>query len=64
MGNSKTRKLVMAALCVALGLILPTVFHAVPNAGSIFLPMHLPVLLCGFICGWPYGLVCGALTPL
>ena len=64
MSNSKTRKLVMAALCVALGLILPMVFHAVPNAGSIFLPMHIPVLLCGFICGWPYGLVCGALTPL
>ena len=35
-----------------------------PNAGSIFLPMHIPVLLCGLICGWAYGLGCGVLAPL
>lgn len=59
-----TRKLVLAALCVALGLVLPMVFHMIPNAGSILLPMHIPVLLCGFICGWPFGLACGIVTPL
>ena len=26
--------------------------------------MHIPVLLCGLICGWPYGLACGVLAPL
>ncbi|MDL2232451.1 ECF transporter S component [Ruminococcaceae bacterium OttesenSCG-928-L11] len=60
----KTKQLVFAALCIALGLVLPMLFHGIPNAGSIFLPMHIPVLLCGLICGWPYGLICGALTPL
>jgi riboflavin transporter FmnP len=64
MKSSNTRKLVMAALCVALGLVLPITFHAIPNAGSIFLPMHIPVLLCGFIAGWPFGLLCGIVTPL
>ncbi|MEG2259926.1 MAG: ECF transporter S component, partial [Oscillospiraceae bacterium] len=55
----KTKNLVISALCIALGVILPIAFHAIPNAGSIFLPMHIPVLLCGLICGPIYGLVCG-----
>lgn len=61
---TQTKKLVIAALCVALGCILPMTFHAVPNAGSILLPMHIPVLLCGLVCGWQYGLACGILAPL
>ena len=61
---NKTRKLVLTALFLALGVVLPLALHAIPNAGSIFLPMHLPVLLCGLICGWPFGLACGVLTPL
>jgi thiamine transporter ThiT len=38
-------------------------FHAVPNAGSIYLPMHIPLLLCGLLCGWSYGLLCGLIGP-
>ncbi|MEA5048524.1 MAG: ECF transporter S component [Eubacteriales bacterium] len=61
---SNTKRLILAGLCVALGIVLPVAFHSVANAGSIFLPMHIPVLLCGLICGWPFGLACGILTPL
>lgn len=65
---SKTKKyvweLVISALCVALGVVLPVAFHGIPNAGSILLPMHIPVLLCGLLCGPAYGLACGILTPL
>lgn len=61
---SSTKRLILAALCVALGVVLPVVFHSIANAGSIFLPMHIPVLLCGLICGWPFGLACGIATPL
>lgn len=60
----KTKQIVFTALLVAMGVILPVAFHPIPNAGTIFLPMHIPVLLCGLICGWPYGLICGILTPL
>lgn len=60
---NSTKKIVLAGLCVALGIVLPMAFHAIPNAGSIFLPMHIPVLLCGLICGPVYGLACGAITP-
>ncbi len=54
----------VAAACIALCVVLPMAFHAIPNAGSIFLPMHIPVLLCGLMCGWPFGLVCGLLGSL
>lgn len=60
----QTKNLILAGLCVALGVALPIAFHSIPNAGSIFLPMHIPVLLCGLICGPVYGLICGILTPL
>lgn len=61
---SRTLRLVFAALCLALCVVLPLAFHAIANAGSIFLPMHIPVLLCGLVCGWPFGLACGVLGPV
>ncbi len=61
---TKTKRLILAGLCVALGVVLPIAFHSVANAGSIFLPMHIPVFLCGLVCGWPFGLACGVLAPL
>ncbi len=63
MKMSYSKKLVFTAVCAALCVVLPMAFHAVKNAGQIFLPMHIPVLLCGLMCGWPYGLVCGILGP-
>lgn len=56
--------MIYAALCLAIGIVLPMAFHGIPNAGSIFLPMHIPVLLCGLICGPWYGLACGIAAPL
>ena len=61
---SPIRRMVLAAMFAALCVVLPVAFHTVPNAGSVFLPMHIPVLLCGLACGWPYGLVCGVMGPL
>ena len=58
------KKLVFTAVCAALCVVLPMAFHAVQNAGTIFLPMHIPVLLCGLMCGWPFGLICGLLGPV
>lgn len=59
---SQIKKTIYAALCVALGVVLPMAFHFI-GLGQVFLPMHIPVLLCGLICGWPYGLACGAIAP-
>lgn len=61
---TEVKKAIITAVCMALCVVLPLAFHAVPNAGSIYLPMHIPVLLCGLICGWAYGLACGVVGPL
>ncbi|MFB5067865.1 MAG: ECF transporter S component [Candidatus Wallacebacter cryptica] len=61
--NAQTR-LVLGALLLAIGLVLPTVFHSFGIAGQVFLPMHIPVLLAGFILGWKYGAAIGFLVPL
>ncbi len=61
--KNQVRKLVFAGLCVAIGIVLPLAFHSVPQGGMIFLPMHIPVLLCGMAAGPVYGLLCGVLTP-
>lgn len=62
MKNTKT--LVWAAVFLALGLILPFFTGQIPEIGGKLLPMHIPVLLCGFVCGWKYGLLIGFITPL
>ncbi len=63
MKKTMTVNLTGTALCIALGLVLPTFFHMF-GAGTTFLPMHIPVLLCGLIFGWQYGAVCGFIVPL
>lgn len=57
------KKSILTAVCIALCVVLPQAFHAIPNAGTIYAPMHIPVLLCGLICGWQFGLLCGLAGP-
>jgi len=58
------KKLVFSALCLALALVLPFLTGQIPQIGQMLSPMHIPVLLCGFVCGWPYGLIVGAIAPI
>lgn len=60
----KTKKLATCAFCVALCVVLPLAFHLIPDFGSVFCPMHLPVFVCAMLCGPVYGIVCGLLGPL
>ncbi len=60
----QTRKLVLSAFFMALGIVLPFLTGQIQQIGNMLLPMHIPVMLCGFICGWQYGLAVGAATPL
>ena len=60
----KLKHLTLSAMFLALGLVLPFVTMQVPQIGSMLLPMHLPVFLCGMVCGPWWGLLVGALCPL
>lgn len=64
MNKTSTRNLVLAGLFIALGIILPYFTGRIGELGRALLPMHIPVLIAGFVCGWPYGLVVGFVTPL
>ncbi|AWI05913.1 ECF transporter S component [Clostridium drakei] len=61
---SNLQQMIRGALLIALGLILPVLFHGVRDAGSIFLPMHIPILIGAFVLEPYYALCVGVLTPL
>lgn len=58
------RKLVLSAMFMAIGLVLPFITGQIQQIGNMLLPMHIPVLFCGLICGWQYGAVVGFVLPL
>lgn len=64
MTSLQIRKLTYAALFLALALVLPFLTGQIPQIGSALSPMHIPVLLCGFLVGWPWGLAIGFISPL
>ena len=64
MPKKRTLKLTYAALCLALAMVLPFLTGQIPQIGQALSPMHIPVFLCGFLCGWPWGLVIGFIAPL
>ena len=57
-------KLTYSALYLAIALVLPFLTGQIPQIGSMLCPMHIPALLCGFVCGWPWGLAVGFISPL
>lgn len=60
----RLKKLTYSAMFLAIALLLPQIFHQFGDLGRVLLPMHLPVLLCGFACGWPWGLAVGLVSPI
>lgn len=63
-GQARIRRMVLAALLLALGLVLPFVTGQIPEVGNMLLPMHLPVLICGLVCGWKWGAAVGFVLPI
>ena len=63
MKKNSTRNMILAGLFVALGIVLPFFTGKIGELGRALLPMHIPVLIAGFVSGWPYGLAVGLITP-
>ena len=64
MTSLQVRKMTYAALYLAIAMVLPFITGQIPEIGSMLCPMHIPALLCGFMCGWPWGLAVGFIAPL
>lgn len=62
---TKTKKIIIAGLLLAVGLALPKIFHLFgPELSKLFSPLHLPAFFSGLILGAPYGILVGGLLPL
>ncbi len=61
-----TRKLTITGLLMAVGVLLPQLFHFIggPSAGRVFLPMHIGIFLIGFIVGGWHGIIAGITVPI
>lgn len=59
-----SRKLALSGMFLALALVMPFLTGQIPQIGSMLCPMHFPVLLCGFFCGGPMGLMVGIIAPI
>ncbi len=62
--QNTTLKLILSAMFLALSFVMPFITGQIPQVGAMLLPMHIPVILCGFICGAPWGFLVGATAPL
>ena len=62
--KQNVKNMTLAAMFLALGLVLPFLTGQIPQIGSMLLPMHIPVFLCGLICEWQYGAAVGFVLPL
>lgn len=62
--RNQIRNLTLSAMFLALAFVMPFLTGQIPQIGSMLCPMHIPVLLCGFFCGAPWGLAVGFIAPL
>ena len=62
--QNATLRLVLAAMFLAMTYVMPFLTGQIPQIGSMLCPMHIPVILCGYLCGAPWGLIVGFTAPL
>ena len=63
--KTKTQKMALTGMLMGVGILLPlATAHGLGLPGTVLLPMHIPVLICGLLCGPFYGAVCGLLLPI
>lgn len=58
------KNMTLSAMFLALALVLPFFTGQIPEIGSMLCPMHIPVILTGFICSGPWGFIVGFTAPI
>ncbi len=57
--------MILTALFIALAIVLPTIISAnSPDLARTLCPMHIPIFICGAVCGWQWGMMAGVISPL
>lgn len=62
--NNYAKKMTLSALFLAIAYLLPFFTGQIQQIGNMLCPMHIPILLCGFICGAPWGGLVGIIAPI
>lgn len=62
--RNEIKKLTLSAMFLALTFVMPFFTGQIPQIGSMLCPMHIPVLLCGFLCGAHWGGAVGFIAPI
>ena len=62
--KNEVKNIVLAAMFLCIGAVLPLLTSQIKEIGDTLLPMHFPVMLCAFICGKKYGGMVGLVLPL
>lgn len=55
--------MILSAAFLAIGMVLPLFTAQIKEIGDSLLPMHIPVLLCGLLCGPVHGGFIGLVLP-
>ena len=64
MKRKEIKNLTLSSMFLALAMLMPFLTGQIQQIGTMLCPMHIPVLLCGFFCGGPWGLLVGAVAPV
>lgn len=64
LSKAQIQRMTYAAICLGLCMVLPFLTGQIPQIGSALSPMHIPVLLAGFLCGPWWAMGVGAVAPL
>ncbi len=62
--KSSLYNMVLTAMFIAMAILLPLLTANIQNYGRLLCPMHIPVLICGAVCGWQWGMAAGFISPL
>ena len=61
---SNTEKLTFASVCLACCFLLPLLTSHAPQVNMMLCLMHFPVMVCGMMCGAPWGVAVGVSAPI
>lgn len=62
--TQSTQRMVLSALCIALCFVLPMLTGDNYQLNAALSPMHIPVFLCGYVCGPWWAAAVGFISPL
>lgn len=61
---TSTQKLTFSSICLACCFCLPMLTASAPHISAMLCLMHFPVMVCGMMCGAPWGVAVGVSAPI